>query len=79
MTEACSFLHYKDMDTENLRGQVVGAYEQGADAVVALVVILLGELAAQRQASLVGWSRQQAPPPEPAGGQWTEARGATGA
>jgi transposase len=47
LTEACSFLHYKDMDTENLRGQVVGAYEQGADAVVALVVILLGELAAQ--------------------------------
>jgi len=28
---------------------VVDAYEQGADAVVALVVILLGELAAQRE------------------------------
>jgi len=47
LTEACTFLHYKDMDTENLRGQVVDAYEQGADAVVALVVILMGELAAQ--------------------------------
>ncbi len=41
------FPHYKDMDTESLHAQVVGAYEQGADAVVALVVILMGELAAQ--------------------------------
>jgi len=35
------------MDTESLRAQVVDAYEHGADAVVALVVILMGELVAQ--------------------------------
>jgi len=34
------------METASLRVQVVDAYEQGADAVVALVVILRGELAA---------------------------------
>jgi len=35
------------MDTESLRAQVVDTYEHGADAVVALVVILMGELVAQ--------------------------------
>jgi len=35
------------MDIENLRAQVVDAYEHGAAAVVALVVILMSEFAAQ--------------------------------
>ncbi len=38
------------MDAESLRAQVVDAYEHGADAVVARVVILMGEFAAQLEA-----------------------------
>ncbi len=47
MTEACSFLHYKGMDSENMRTRVRATYQQGSDAVVDLVVALMSELTAQ--------------------------------
>ena len=39
-------MHHSSMDTESVRARVVDTYQQGPDAVVALVVALLSELAA---------------------------------
>ncbi len=47
MTGACSFPQYEGMDTENIRARVLAAYQHGPDAVVALVVTLMSELAVQ--------------------------------
>ena len=46
MKEAGSGMHHGGMDRESVRARVVDAYEQGPDAVVALVVTLMSELVA---------------------------------
>ena len=47
LTAACASMHHSSMDMESVRARVVDAYQQGPDAVAALVVALLSELAAQ--------------------------------
>lgn len=49
-------MHDVEMNSEGMRAQVVDAYQQGPDAVMALVVALMGEMAAalERVAALEG-------------------------